>query len=159
MSAKFYKDKDKDIRNIEILTNLLTSIHYAKKYKNVGKLETSYQWCFEVFKNYARLLMSINGYITDKDILSLAVSMNKEIDELFKFINSDISLEEKIKEIIYVTEKFIDLNIEAISIPIIDYIRFKKEYCSIEDIKLSEDFKHIDGDLNFLLEALCLKIL
>ncbi|WP_168190153.1 nucleotidyltransferase domain-containing protein [Caloramator sp. E03] len=157
LSAKFYRDRDRDIRNIEILSNLLTSIHYTKKYKVVGKIETSYQWSFEILKNYARLLMSMKGHITDKDILSLAVNMNSEIDELFNFINTNSSVKEKIDRMLYVSEKFIDLNIENISIPIIEYLKDKKEPCSIEDIKANKDFKHIDGDLNLLLEALCAK--
>ncbi|WP_179122166.1 nucleotidyltransferase domain-containing protein [Caloramator quimbayensis] len=157
LSTKFYKDKDRDIRNIEILSNLLTSIHYTKKYNSVGKIETSYQWSFEVLKNYARLLMSLKGHITDKDILSLAVSMSSEINELFNYFNSEASAKDKIKSILNSAESFIEFSIEDISKPIIQYLMRKKEPCSIEDIKSCEDFKHIDGDLNMLLENLSMR--
>ncbi|MCX7884940.1 MAG: nucleotidyltransferase domain-containing protein [Caloramator sp.] len=157
LSAKFYKDKDKNIRNIEILSNLLTSIHYTKKYNSVGKIETSYQWSFEILKNYARLLMSLKGHITDKDILSLAVSMSSEINELFDYFNSNVPVQDKIQRILNFAESFIEISIEDISKPIIEYLMRKNEPCSIEDIKSYEDFMHIDGDLSLLLENLSMR--
>lgn len=154
LSTRFYGDRDKNARNIELLCHLLNSIHYARKYQSVGKPETAYQWCFEILKNYARLLMSMKGHITDKDILSLAVSMNDEIDYLFKLLNSNMEIKDKIDGILDTAEKYVDSNIETISKPVIEFLRNKKEMSSVQEIKNSDDFRQIDGDLNLLLEVL-----
>jgi uncharacterized protein len=154
MSARFYGDRDINIRNVDMLTHLVNSLHYTKKYYTTHKFETSYQWCIETLKNYARLLMNMNGHITDKDILSFAVNMDDNIEKLFKLFNSNMSVRDKIGEILSQIDEFIDLNIEVLSQPIVDFLREKRTQLSIQDIQNSNEFRLVDGDLNGLLERL-----
>lgn len=154
MSTRFYQDKDRDVRNIEIMCNLLNSIHYTKKYYTTGKLETAYQWCMEVLTNYARLLMNMDGHITDKDILSFAVAVNSNIEYLFNRLNMDIPVSGKVNEILSVVENFIDYNIQNISKLIIEFLKKSRFPLSVEELKNSGDFKQVDGDLNLLLNTL-----
>lgn len=154
MSTRFYKDRDRDVRNIEIMCNLINSVHYTKKYCTTGKIETAYQWSIEVLTNYARLLMSLDSHITDKDILSFAVAVDDNIEYLFNKINMDIPVEEKVSEILSVVGAFIEYNIQNISKLLIDFLRNSKFPLSVEDIKSSRDFKQVDGDLSMLLDKL-----
>lgn len=154
MSTRFYKDRDRDVRNIEILCNLINSMHYTKKYYTTGKLETAYQWCMEVLTNYARLLMSLNGHITDKDILSFAVAVDKNIEYLFNRLNMDISVDEKVNVVLWNVGSFIENNIQNISKLIIEFLKKSKFPLSVEDLKNTRDFKQIDGDLSMLLDKL-----
>ena len=153
-SIRLYSDRDISMRNIEIFTNLLNSVHYAKKYIGTGKYETAFQWCVEVLKNYARVLMNSNGHITDKDILSFAVNMNTNVEQIFVTLNDDKPLTGRLNYIVETTEKFILQNVEAISKPIITYLEQSKKACSTSDIQNSPEFKQIDGDLNMLLDLL-----
>jgi predicted nucleotidyltransferase len=160
LSTKVYCDRDRAVRNIEILCNLINSVHYLKKYYSNGKAATSYQWYIEVLKNYARLVMSMNGYLTDKDILSLAVNMNSNVEYLFHRFISNAETNEKIDEILNFVDNYILMNIEGISSPIIYFLKENKFPCSVQDIKGYDAFKNIDGDLNLLLEKLsCLKMI
>lgn len=153
-STRFYSDRDKSIRNIEIFCNLLNSLHFAKKYMMTGKHETAFQWCVEVLKNYARVLMNSNGHITDNDILSYAVNMNSNVENIFVVLNDDKPLLGRLNYIIEATEKFILLNAEIISQPIILYLKQNKTPCSAADLQSSEEFKQIDADVNILLDTL-----
>jgi uncharacterized protein len=153
-STRFYSDRDKSIRNIEILCNLLKSMHYAKKYMVTGKHETAFQWSVEVLKNYARILMNSNGHITDNDILSFAVNMNTNVENVFVTLNDDKPLLGRLNYIVDATEKFILVNVEMISQPIIQYLRQIRKPCSSADIHSSEEFKQINADINILLEIL-----
>lgn len=153
-SSRFYRDRDRDIRNIEILCNLINSVHYTKKYYVTGKIETAYQWCIEVLTNYARLLMSLNGHITDKDILSFAVSVNNDIEYLFDKLNTDMPLSKKINEILNAVEIFIDYNIQSISTHIIEFLKKSKFPLSSHELKNTSEFMHVDGDLSILLDKL-----
>lgn len=154
MSTRFYKDRDRDVRNIEIMCNLINSMHYTKKYYITRKLETAYQWCMEVLTNYARLLMSLDGHITDKDILSFAVAVDNNVEYLFNKLNMNISIDEKVNETLGTIENFIDHNIQNISKPIIEFLKKSKFPLSVEELKNTGDFKRIDGDLSMLLDKL-----
>lgn len=154
MSTRFYKDRDRDVRNIEIMCNLINSVHYAKKYYTTGKMETAYQWSIEVLTNYARLLMSLDGHITDKDILSFAVSVNDDIEYLFNKLNMDMNISEKVKEILSTVENFIEFNIQNISKLVIEFLEKSKFPVSVEGLKSSREFKQVDGDLSMLLDKL-----
>lgn len=153
-STRFYSDRDKSIRNIEILCNLLNSMHFAKKYMMTGKHETAFQWCVEVLKNYARILMNSNGHITDNDILSFAVNMNTNVENIFVTLNDDKPILGRLNYIIESTEKFISLNAEIIAKPLILYLRQHRKPFSSADIQGSEEFKQVDADINILLETL-----
>jgi predicted nucleotidyltransferase len=154
MSSRFYGDKDRDARNIEILCNLLNSIHYTKKYFLTNKVETAYQWCIEVLTNYARLLMSLDGHITDKDILSFAVTVNSSVEYLFNKLRDEITIEDKIKEILNTVENFIEYNLESISKPVTQFLSNSSFPVSVDDLRNSREFKQVDGDLSMLLEKL-----
>lgn len=154
VSTRFYNDRDIGTRNIEIICNLLNSLHYAKKYKITGKYETSYQWCVEVLKNYARIVMNANGHITNKDILSFAVSMNKDVENVFKVLIGKKPLNDRLDYIINFSEEFILLNIENIAKPLITYLEQVSISCSATDIQNCDEFQQVDGDLNILLEKL-----
>lgn len=154
MSTRFYRDRERDVRNIEILCNLINSVHYTKKYYATGKIETAYQWSTEVLANYARLLMSLQGHITDKDILSFAVSVNSDVENLFNKLNLNVPLKKKISEILSTVESFIDCNIQVISTPVIEFLRKSKFPLSAHELKFTSEFKHIDGDMNILLDKL-----
>lgn len=153
-ATRFYSDRDKSMRNIEILCNLLKCVHYAKKYINTGKHETAFQWCVEILKNYARILMNSNGHMTDNDILSYAVNMNTSVENIFVVLNDDKPLLGRLHPIIEAAEKFITQNIEAISQPIIQFLLQSTKSQSTSEIKNSEEFRLIDGDLNQLLAKL-----
>lgn len=154
LSTKVYSDRDRAIRNIDILCNLLNSIHYLKKYNINGKAATSYQWYIEVLQNYSRLVMNMNGYLTDKDILSIAVNMNSTVEYLFHKFIDDSDIKDKVEAILNYVNNFINISIENISTPIIRFLKEKALTCSVQDIRNSEDFKNIDGDLYLLLEKL-----
>lgn len=152
--ARFYGDKDRNARNIEIMCHILNSLHYTKKYLATGKIETSYQWCVEAVSNYARLLMNLKGHITDKDILSFAVSIDDEIEKLFEILNGSQKLKDKISMVIEIIENYININIEDISDQLIKFLKNKNRMYSVEEIKNIDEFKQIDGDLNLLLVRL-----
>lgn len=153
-ATRFYSDRDKGMRNIEILCNLLKSIHYAKKYITTGKHETAFQWCVEVLKNYARIMMNSNGHITDNDILSYAVNMNSNVENIFVVLNDDKPLIGRLHYIIEATEKFILLNAESISQPVIQYLIQSKKALSSTELKNCDEFRLIDTDLNILMSTL-----
>lgn len=155
LSTRFYGDKDRNIRNVEFLANLLNSMHYTKKYLSTGKLETSYQWCVEMLTSYSRLLMNIEGHITDKDILSYAVSMKDEVKHLFSILTGENPIGQRVQEILDYIKRFLQVNLKTISIPVIDFLNERKRPVSLEDIKSSKVFKQIDADLNLLLSELC----
>jgi uncharacterized protein len=157
MSARFYGDRDMNIRNVDMLTHLLNSLHYTKKYFTTHKFETSSQWCIETLKNYARLLMNMNGHITDKDILSFAVNMDDDVEKLFKLFNSNLNVKDKISEILNHIEDFVSSNIENLAQPIVDYLRENRSPLSIQDLQNSNEFRLVDGDLNLMLETLSSK--
>ncbi|TDT47637.1 nucleotidyltransferase domain-containing protein [Fonticella tunisiensis] len=154
LSTRFYGDRDRSIRNVEILCNLLNGMHYTEKYYITGKLETSYQWCMELLKNYARLLMNINGHITDNDILSYAVNMNDEVKYLFNVLTGSNSLDVRIKEVLEFVNRFLQINLRTIAMPVIEFLKERKTAVSIGDMKNSGWFKHVDGDLSLLMDEL-----
>lgn len=153
-STRFYRDKDKEYRNIEIMCHLLNGIHYTQKYISTGKIETSYQWCVSVVVNYARLLMNMDGNITDKDILSFAVNMNRSVEVVYTILNEDEKMEEKIKSILDIVNRFVESNCELISKPLIKLLNQQQKKFSVQDFKNINEFKQVDADLSFLLEKL-----
>ena len=153
-STRNYTDRDKSIRNIEFLCNLLHSVHFTKKYMVTGKHETAFQWSVEILKNYARILMNSNGHITDNDILSFAVNMNINVENIFVTLNDDKPLLGRLSYIVEATEKFINSNIESISQPIILLLRQKGEAYSVSELQNTEEFKQVDTDMNILLQCL-----
>ena len=155
LTTKFYENKDLNMRSIQILCKLLSSLHYTKKYMNNGKIETAYQWTIEVLNNCARLVMNLKGHITNKDVLTLAVSMNSDIETLFNIVTGiDFKLDEKIKRVVSYADNLISVNIEDISKPIVEYLKNVKVPCSVSDIKNSSEFKTIDGNFNLLMQKL-----
>lgn len=157
MSTKFYNDREKELRNIEILSNLLNSLHYTNKYYYTRKIETAYQWSMEVLINYARLIMNMEGHITDKDILSFAVTVNYDVEFLFNKIIQDISLNKKIQDIMDTVESFVDVNITSISTLIIEILKRSKHSMTIEELKNSEELRTINADISYILYKLSSK--
>lgn len=153
-SSRFYSDRDRYARNIEILCSVINAIHYTKKYLYTGKIETAYQWSIELLTNYARLLVGLEGHITDKDILSLAVNVNPQVEYLFKVIESQQKTKEKINEILKNIENFVEGNISSITNPIVEFLKNSNFPCSAEDIKNSKDFKQIEVDITLLLDRM-----
>jgi predicted nucleotidyltransferase len=156
-SIRFYYDRDRNIRNLEILCNIFNCLHYSRKYYFTGKYETSFQWIVDLITNFARLQLNVKGYITDKDILSFAVSMDEEVDKLFNILNTQKTLKEKIYTVLDFIEKYLDQNISTLAMPIIEFLKEKKQFLSIHDIKNSPEFKQLNGDLNYLLNYLAQK--
>lgn len=155
LTTKFYENKDLNMRSIGILCKLLSSLHYTKKYMNNGKIETAYQWTIEVLNNCARLVMNLTGHIVSKDVLSLAVNMNSDIEDLFNIVTGvDFKLDEKINRVVSYADNLISTNLENISKPIVEYLKAVKVPCSVTDIKNSSEFKNIDGKFNLLMEKL-----
>lgn len=154
LSTRFYADKDRNFRNIEILSNVLKGMHYAKKYYMTGKYETAYQWCNEMLISFARLLMNIKGHITDKDILSFAVNMSSEVENLFNILNSTVDSKSKVRDIFNYIEEFLNSNLEEIASPIVEHLKKVKAPCSVEDINNSTGFRQLDFGLNGVLEKL-----
>lgn len=153
-STRFYYDKDRKIRNIDILSEIFNLMHYAKKYYYTKKYETAYELTLLVFKNYARIYMNMSGYITDKDIISIAVNMNKNIEKLFNLLVSEGDLDNRIKLTIDTIEKFIENNIEEITEVLVQFIKSKGEPVSVMDIQDSKEFSCIDKDLSLVIHEM-----
>lgn len=153
-NTRVYGDRDKAIRNIEFLCNLLNSVHFTKKYMYTGKHETAFQWSVEMLKNYARILMNSHGHLTDNDILSFAVNMNMSVENIFVSLNDDKPLLGRLNYIVDATEKFINQNIESIAQPIVQFLRQENNPYSVTELQASEDFKQVDTDMNVLLQSL-----
>lgn len=151
---KFYTDRERNIRNIDILANLLNSIHYVNKYIVTNKIETAYQWCIDLLKYYARILLSVKGHMTDKDILSFAVNMDNSIKELFNCLIERENLKERISYVVNVVEEFVDNNLELICMPIIEVLKSTQKQMSVQEIKNLPVFNQIDGDLSKVLNKL-----
>ncbi|CDF58351.1 nucleotidyltransferase domain-containing protein [Thermobrachium celere] len=151
---KFYSDRERNIRNIEILAHLLNSVHYVNKYMVTNKIETAFQWCVDLVKYYARLSMSVKGHMTDKDILSFAVNMDSSVKEMFELLKDGGDLKERIVSILNIVEEFINNNIEVICVPIIEVLKTTQRPLSVQEIKSLPIFKQIDGDLSKVLNKL-----
>lgn len=154
VSSRFYSDRDRYARNIEILCNVINAVHYTKKYLCTGKIETAYQWSIDILTSYARLVVGLEGHITDKDILSFAVNVNPKVEHLFKIVESQAKTKEKINEILKNIENFLESNIAAITSPIVEFLKASSFPCSAEDIKNSRDFKQIEADITLLLDRM-----
>lgn len=152
--SRIYGDKDRNMRNIEILCNLLNSVHYGKKYMVTGKSETAFQWCMEALQNYSRLIMNVNGHITDKDVISYAVSMDNDVAKLFSLLFSSSDIRKNAEASIKYIDSFIDTNIEMLAYPLIQFLKESgKEYAQRE-LEKTPDFDQIDTDINLLLVKL-----
>lgn len=151
---KFYTDRERNIRNIDILANLLNSIHYVNKYIVTNKIETAYQWCVDLLKYYARIHLSVKGHMTDKDILSFAVNMDNSIKELFKCLIEGENLRERIQYVVNIAEEFIENNLEIICTPIIEVLKSTQKQMSVQEIKNLPIFNQVDGDLSKVLNKL-----
>ncbi|MBZ4663222.1 MAG: nucleotidyltransferase protein [Caloramator sp.] len=151
---KFYTDRERNIRNIEILSNLLNSIHYVNKYLVTHKYETAYQWCVDLVKYYARLIMSIKGHMTDKDILTFAVNMDLSVKGMFSELAEGGNLKERVENVLRVAENFVEDNIEILCTPIIEVLKTTQRPLSVQEIKNLPLFNQIDGDLSKVLNKL-----
>lgn len=99
--------------------------------------------------------MNLTGHIVSKDVLSLAVNMNSDIEDLFNIVTGvDFKLDEKINRVVSYADNLISTNLENISKPIVEYLKAVKVPCSVTDIKNSSEFKNIDGKFNLLMEKL-----
>ncbi|KMT21247.1 nucleotidyltransferase domain-containing protein [Clostridium cylindrosporum] len=153
-STRFYSDRDRKIRNIDILSEMLNLMHYAKKFYFTKKYETAYELTLLVFKNFARLNMNLSGYITDKDVISIAINMNSSIENLFKTLVYDGDLEDRIITTLKYIESFIEKNIAEITEPIVEFIKNSKEACSVMDIQESKEFNCINKDLSLVIHEM-----
>lgn len=153
-TCRFYSERDRKIRNIDILSEMLNLMHYAKKFYYTKKFETSYELTLLVFKNYARIQMNINGYITDKDAISIAVSMNSSIEKLFNMLTYEGELDNRIINTLNYIENFIKDNIQEITMPIFEFIKSNNEASSIMDIQHSKEFKCINKDLSLVIHEM-----
>lgn len=151
---KFYSDRERNIRNIEILAHLLNSIHYVNKYLVTNKVETAYQWCIDLVKYYARILLSTKGYITDKDILSFAVSMDNSAREIFHILTATGDVKENIINVVERVEEFVDNNIAQLSMPIIEVLKSTQKTLSVQEIRSLPIFNQIDGDISKVMNKL-----
>ncbi|WDC85789.1 nucleotidyltransferase domain-containing protein [Caloramator sp. mosi_1] len=154
---KFYTDRERNIRNIEILSNLLNSIHYVNKYLITHKYETAYQWCVDLIKYYARLLMSVKGHMTDKDILSFAVNMDLSVKDMFDELTEGGDIKQRVEKVLRMAEDFIEDNIEVLCTPIIEVLKTTQRPLSVQEIRSLPLFKQIDGDLSKVLNKLAEK--
>lgn len=152
--SRFYSDSDRKIRNIDILSEMLNLMHYAKKFYYTKKYETAYELTLLVFKNYARVKLNISGYITDKDVISIAVNMNASIEKLFSALVSEGDLESRIISTLEYIEKFIKNNIREITFPIIEFIKVNGKASSVMDVQNSKEFKCINKDLSLVIHEM-----
>lgn len=154
LASKFYRERDRSIRNIEILENLLKDIKYTRKYIAADKVETAYEGCVNLLVDYSRLLMNMEGHITDRGILSLAVSVNREVENLYNLLIREGKVRDRIERVVEEVDEFIGSNIDNLSKPIINFLNDKKAAYSAGEIKNSFEFSKINGDVSLILERL-----
>ncbi len=153
-SSRFYTDADRKIRNIDILSEILNLMHYAKKFYNTKRYETAYELTVLVFKNYARIKMSMQGYITDKDIISIAINISEEVENTFKILVGEGEISERIYRILTIVEVFVEKNIKEITIPIYNIIKESNMPLSVMNIQSRQEFKCINKDLSLVVHEM-----
>ncbi|MEF9952486.1 MAG: nucleotidyltransferase domain-containing protein [Clostridium sp.] len=153
-STRFYSDSDRSIRNIDILCEMLNLMHYAKKFYYTKKYETAYELALLAYKNYARLEMNMSGYVTDKDVISIAVNLDSSIEELFNVLIGNEKLSDRIISVIQHIEIFIEKNIGKITLPIVEFIRRNDNLCSIMDIQDGKEFNLINKDMSLVIHEM-----
>ncbi|MEG0129817.1 nucleotidyltransferase domain-containing protein [Clostridium sp.] len=153
-ATRFYSDSDRCIRNIDILCEIFNLMHYAKKFYYTKKYETSYELALLVYKNYARLEMNMSGYVTDKDVISIAVNLDSNIEELFSILVGNESLDYRINRVLEHVESFIEKNIGRITLPIVEFIQKNNNLCSIMDIQEGKGFNLINKDMSLVIHEM-----
>ena len=153
-SSRFYTDADRKIRNIDILSEILNLMHYAKKFYSTKRYETAYELTVLVFKNYARIKMSMKGYITDKDIISIAINISEEVENTFNILVGEGEIKERIDKTLNIVQVFIEKNISEITIPIYNIVKESNMPLSIMDIESREELKCINKDLSLVVHEM-----
>lgn len=154
-SGRYYPDLDRERWNMVYLGKVLKSIGICKKYLTNDGIYTAFSAAVKCVEGFARLYVNSSGYMISTDAMKMAMNLNdnfKEcVDELF-FNKNDTA--KAIEQTIKFIEDNIDENLRNSTSLLINYIREKDRFLSMEDIKSDRLFENYDIALEDILNRL-----
>lgn len=154
-SFRYYPDVDRDRWNLVYLSALLKNISACKKYLHNNRIYSAYPLAINAIDNYSRLYINFNGYMVNKDAISMAINL----DDQFKAVVDSIflnkgDLEDSINKAIDYLYEFIYNNIKGCCSILLNYLKETDKYISSRELAKSEFFKAFPIDMEGLLVEL-----
>lgn len=154
-SGRYYPDLDRERWSMVYLGKVLKSLGICKKYLSNDGIYTAYSAAVKCVEGFAKLYINVSGYMISTDAMTMAMNLNDNfkvcVDGLF-FNNSDT--EKAIEATLAFIEKTIDDNLRNSASLLINYIRDKDRFLSMEDIKEDRLFESFDIALEEILNRL-----
>ncbi|SHI35021.1 hypothetical protein SAMN02745163_00066 [Clostridium cavendishii DSM 21758] len=152
---KYYKDVDRERWNLVYLSALMKSISECKKYMHNGKVYSIYPLVLKAIDDYSRLYLNFNGYIVNKDCISMTTNLDDSFKEIVDSIfDNSINSVDTFKRIVEYLDNYIDMNITNCSNVLINYIKNKNIYISSRELIEDSFFRDFKIDMEGLLVEL-----
>lgn len=154
-SGRFFPDVSRGKWNMVFLSRLLKYTNDCKKYISTDSINTAYSILVKCIEEYAKLFMSISGYLISKDVVNMSMDLNdifkKHVEDLFY---NEIDTVLAMNNLIEFIQLEVDKNIKNLTVLLIDYMRSKDKLMSGEEIKNDKVFKEFDIDMEVILNKL-----
>lgn len=154
-NGRYYPDLDRERWNMVYLGKVLKNIGICKKYLSNDGMYTAYSSAVKCVENFANLYVNSSGYMISKDAMTMAMNLNDSfrlcVDNLFF---NKVDNNNAIMETINYIEAAVDENLRNTASLLINYIRDKDCFLSMEDVKKDRLFENYDISLEDILNRL-----
>lgn len=144
---RFYSDFHREKWNVSFLSKLLKNISECKKYIYMESIYNAYTLCNIVLRDYSKLIVNSSGYIINRDIVTMALSVDENLaKEVEKFFKDKNDLSSTIERFINFIEERINLDIKLYASIVIQYIQQKE--CDLSSNEIREGLYLKDYNIN-----------
>lgn len=149
--------KEKDLSNLVYIGELLKEIGVCKKYLSTGGILTAYEIIFKALNSFSKLYLNLNGYRVSKDSLSMACSLNDNLNDNITKLIYEKEKEIYISKIINIIDNFIDSNLEIATYELRNILNKENKKLSAYDLKNVEPFNNFNMKMEHILKRLYYK--
>lgn len=152
---RFYSDFHREKWNISFLSKLLKSMSECKKYLYMESIYNAYTLCNIVLRDYSKLIVNFSGYIINRDIVTMALSIDEELcKEVDKFFKDKNDLRNTIQEFLDFIESRISSDIKLYAAIVIQYLEHKECHLSSNEIREGLCLKNYNINMEEILTKL-----
>lgn len=150
-----------DIRNQRLFTEFTKLLYKCSESKRLIDAEhymDAYRSCLEALSHWARICVLEAGQYPEVSIMKQVKGINCGVYKLYEELTaSSESIEQRVQLVILACEFGIVSKLEQCSIPLMDVLRSRSEYWSLEELLGMDAFKDISEGLVLLLDRLTKK--
>lgn len=154
-SCRYYPDLDRERWTMVYLGNVMKNLGVCKKYLYNDGIYTAFSSAIKCTEEFAKLYVNSYGYMVSKDAMTIAMNLNDEFKQYVdKLVFDKEDIKGSIENFINFIEEDIDKNIKQNASILLDYMREKDSFLSVEDIKEDALFCNFNIDIKEILDKL-----